>query len=121
MLGADVVAQALDRDRDGIEDDGVFDELASAADDRVDELLEGEFDTPFTAPYPKAVSNAALIFLCGLLLPKDETWQGKATKVEARLESIAGGNLVLEYDDSELADLIEEPDTDWDMDDMDAL
>lgn len=58
------VNDALDDDGDGQADAGLLDAIIANACSAVDGKLGGRFATPFTAPVPAIVVQAALIFAC---------------------------------------------------------
>jgi hypothetical protein len=57
------LADALDDDRDGAEDAGLFDALVAQAAQAVDALLSGTYTVPFLDPAPPPVREAAFAFL----------------------------------------------------------
>lgn len=57
-----ILNDALDDDKDGTEDPGVFDDIVASASLEIDGYLSGLFPTPFANP-PAKVQTAALIFV----------------------------------------------------------
>ena len=92
---------ALDDDRDGAEDDGLFDALVTAASQSVDALLSARYDVPFTDPAPSA--EAAYAFLGERIYARRELVESNPFKARAnfwreRLVAIAQGEVPLTSD-----------------------
>jgi len=110
---------ALDDDRDGVEDAGLYDQLAENASAEVDGYLEGRYGVPFTAPLPALVVTASRIFcLEGLYARRGFTrksdppnpWTGRADDIRKRLDRIAAGEEPLFVDKSgPSVDVVTEP------------
>ena len=110
---------ALDDDRDGVEDTGLYDQLAENASAEVDGYLEGRYGVPFTGTLPALVVTASRIFcLEGLYARRGYTrksdppnpWTGRADDIRARLERIAAGKEPLVVDASgPSVDVVTEP------------
>jgi phage gp36-like protein len=110
---------ALDDDRDGEEDAGLYDQLAENASAEVDGYLGGRYTVPFTGTVPPLVIVASRIFcLEGLYARRGYTrksdppnpWAGRADDIRARLSRIAAGEEPLVVDTSGPSiDVVTEP------------
>lgn len=101
QIPAPLLADALDDNRDGAEDDGLFDNIVAQSSTDVDAFLAGVFTTPFTDPVPAQVNSAAFAFVCEAIYsrrPVDgkNPWQAAAQKWRERLEKIGNRELPLD-------------------------
>ena len=62
-LPLDFVTEALDDDRDGVIDAGVWEAVSNGAGEEVDGFLAMRYPTPFTEPFPAIVTTASLYFV----------------------------------------------------------
>jgi phage gp36-like protein len=92
------IVQALDDDADGVEDDGLFQKVSDAADRAVNAYLSGRYTTPFGAPFPDLVAEAAKIFVAESLYARRgyesdrNPYTARANGLRKQLESIGNGN-----------------------------
>ncbi len=92
------IVQALDDDADGQEDAGLFEKVADAADRAVNAYLSGRYTTPFGAPYPDLVSEAAKVFIAESLYARRgyeserNPYTARANALRKQLEAIGNGN-----------------------------
>ncbi|WP_157837243.1 phage protein Gp36 family protein [Geminisphaera colitermitum] len=91
------ILEALDDNKDGIEDPGLYQDLLTVAQKEVDGILGKRFRVPFANPIPDIVSTATLKIM-GELLYKRRGYSGEqnpheaaANKERAALEKIASG------------------------------
>ena len=92
---------ALDDNRDGIEDPTLFDNLVAQCSTDVDAFLAGVYQTPFTTFIPAQVNSAAFAFVCEAIYsrrPVDgkNPWATAAQKWRDRLEKIGARQLPLD-------------------------
>ena len=90
------LVQALDDDRDGEVDAGLWELIQSQADQAVDSRLGQRYPVPFDDP-PAIVSEAALIFACEAIYarrvgPEQNPWMGMGNAMRSRLERIGSGD-----------------------------
>lgn len=105
---AEFLLEALDDDRDGVEDDGVYDQLAASASAEVDAYLGGRFNVPFSAPaIPALAETASRVFCLESLYQRrgytnktdpPNPWAARAAELRARLSRIAAGEEPLRPD-----------------------
>jgi phage gp36-like protein len=101
LIPAPDLIDALDDDRDGNEDDGIFDQVVNLASNAVDAFLAGLFATPFADPAPAVVREAALIFVCEAIYSRRPAGDRNPFKARAdgwrqRLKQIGEGAAPLE-------------------------
>lgn len=88
------ILQALDDDGDGVEDAGAFDTLCAGACNDVDAICSTLFTTPFAAPVPVLISQAALTFAAKQLYQRrgiesqKNPYASKATQATEKLTRI---------------------------------
>jgi phage gp36-like protein len=98
------LTQALDDDGDGDADSGVWDSIATTADNAVDAILGLKFEVPFSAPLPPIVTNAAQTFALEVLYQRrgitgeQNPWTLQADAMRKTLRDIAAGKLPLAPD-----------------------
>lgn len=98
LLPPAFVAEALDDDRDGSADSGVWDAVEEDAAGQIDSRLGGRYSVPFTAPLPAVVVEAAKVFACELLYQRRgmsgeaNPWTARANAMRKRLEAIGDGS-----------------------------
>jgi phage gp36-like protein len=71
------VNDALDDDSDGVADKGSLEQIISDAGAAVDGFLSGRYRTPFGAPYPAIVVQAALAFACEAIARRREATENQ--------------------------------------------
>lgn len=92
------IIQALDDNADGAEDDGLFAKISDAADRAVNAYLSGRYRTPFAAPVPDLVAEAAKIFIAESLYARRgfesdrNPYTSRANGLRKQLENIGNGN-----------------------------
>lgn len=100
--------EALDDDRDGVEDAGLYDAIAENASNEVDAYLASRVAVPMATPVPLAV-QASRVFCLETLYQRrgysEDTdppnpWSAQAKALRKRLERIASGEEPLERDTS---------------------
>ena len=101
QIPAPLLADALDDNRDGTEDAGLFDNLVAQCSTDVDAFLAGVYNTPFTTFIPAQVNSAAFAFVCEAIYsrrPVDgkNPWAASAQKWRDRLEKIGTRQLPLD-------------------------
>ncbi len=98
LLPPAFVAEALDDDRDGMEDGGVWDVVEADAASQIDSRLGGRYTVPFAEPLPAVVVESAKIFACELLYLRRgmageaNPWTARANGMRKRLEAIGDGS-----------------------------
>ena len=99
-IPAEFLLEALDDDRDGEEDAGLYDAIADNAGESVDAYLGGRFTVPFAEPVPALAKSASRIFCLESLYSRrgfsektdpPNPWAGRANEIRARLKRIAAG------------------------------
>jgi phage gp36-like protein len=89
--------QALDDDGDGVASAAEFEAVAKDACGKVDSLLSGRYQVPFSNPLPAVVRNAAVTFACyqvhqrRSVADKDNPFASEARTFETKLAAIAKG------------------------------
>ncbi len=89
--------EALDDDRDGEADAGVWAAVEAAAAGEVDSRLGARYAVPLAAPLPPVVAEAARVFVLELLhqrrgvAPEANPWRPQADAMRRRLEAIGDG------------------------------
>lgn len=105
----DFLLEALDDDRDGIEDAGLYDVIAENASNEVDAFLGARIAVPMATPAPIAV-QASRVFCLETLYARrgysektdpPNPWAVQAKALRERLGRIASGEEPLEADRSE--------------------
>ena len=92
------ITQALDDNGDGTEDEGLFDTICDAIDATIDGYLSGRFATPFSAPVPPLVRDAARVFVSESLYQRRgyasdaNPYTARANQLRKQLENIGNGN-----------------------------
>ena len=92
------IVEALDDDRDGVADSGLWEKLAAAVDRAINSRLAPRFSVPFAAPVPDLVAEAALVFAGEMVFRRrgvaDEAnpWAEQAGAMRTRLERIGRGD-----------------------------
>lgn len=100
--------EALDDDRDGEEDAGLYDVIAENASNEVDAFLAARISTPMATPVPLAVQASRVFCLETLYARRGYTektdppnpWAAQAKELRTRLGRIASGEEPLEVDKS---------------------
>jgi phage gp36-like protein len=99
-IPASYLVAALDDNRDGEEDEGLFDAKAAKASGAVDAILGSRFDVPFEDPVPASAAEAAYVFLGEIIYSAREVAENPFTKRaafwRARLAEIANGKASLD-------------------------
>jgi phage gp36-like protein len=107
-LPPEFLLEALDDDRDGIEDTGLYDAVAAAASEAVDAYLGARVPVPLATPSALA-SQASRVFALESLYARrgysaksdpPNPWHARATDLRARLARIAAGDEPYETDRS---------------------
>ena len=62
VVASELLTVALDDENFGMETDNAWDQIAAAATRRVDGILGSRYPTPFNAPLPSVVVQAAVTF-----------------------------------------------------------
>jgi hypothetical protein len=94
--------RALDHNNDRVEDTDAFDESDAAASNSVEAILSAIHTTPFTAPIPPLVVEAATIFFCESLFSRrgvygdSNPFKVRADELRETLRSVASGGLMLD-------------------------
>jgi phage gp36-like protein len=98
------LTEALDDDRDGVEDAGLFDALVAQASLQVDSYLASVFTVPFTGTtIPSTVRQAAYLFLGELIYARrphvsaKNPFTDRADAMRKRLELIGTGKIAMDY------------------------
>lgn len=109
---------ALDDDRDGTEDEGLYEELAATASDSVDAYLAARVSVPLGSP-PAIARQASRVFCLESLYSRrgwskdtdpPNPWASRADDWRARLARIAAGEEPLAVDTSGPSiDVVSEP------------
>jgi len=101
-LPAVFLVQALDDDRDGAADPGVWDAVAAAVAQEIDGVLGVRFAVPFSNPLPGPVVTAAQVLAAEALYARrgfqgddKNPWASQAKQQRALLLQIAKGELPL--------------------------
>lgn len=95
------VVEALDDDRDGLADAGVWAAVEAEAAGQVDSRLGGRYAVPFGAPLPAIVTEAAKLFAAEALYQRrgqsgeNNPFTGRANAMRKRLEAIGAGEAPL--------------------------
>lgn len=100
--------EALDDDRDGVEDSGLYEVIAENASNEVDGFLGARVDVPMAEPVPIAVQASRIFCMEALYIRRgysEETdppnpWAAQAKAMRARLGRIASGDEPLKVDKS---------------------
>jgi phage gp36-like protein len=106
---ADVVIEALDDDRDGSADPGVFEKIVSDVEQAINGRLEGRFSVPLDEPLPYSIREGAVILGCeALYLRRGRAGEAnpfyrQAEAFRARLEKIGRGDEPLKYNEAPAA------------------
>lgn len=110
---------ALDDDRDTVEDAGLYDQIAENASEAVDAYLSARVETPITGTPPALAARASRIFCLEALYARrgftaktdpPNPWAGLADAMRARLTRIADGTEPLTVDASgPTVDVVTEP------------
>lgn len=101
------VVEALDDDSDGKADEGLFDAVIANAGNAVDGQLQGRYATPFPAPFPAVVVQAALIFTCEDIGKRREIfgeknpWTAEADALRKQLTRIANREIPLDASEAQ--------------------
>jgi phage gp36-like protein len=107
--------EALDDNRDGTEDAGLYDQLAANASESVDAYLGGRFAVPFTTDIPPLAITASRIFCLESLYgrrgySKDtdppNPWYAQAEAIRDRLKRIASGSEPLRPEPGSVAPVV---------------
>lgn len=112
LVGPEPFALMLDDDKDGIEDDGLFDVLAQAASDQVDGYLGGRYEVPFSA-VPAFVRQCAQAFCAESLYQRRgvardaNPWSRQADALRERLQRISEGKEKLSVSEDEAGSAVE--------------
>jgi phage gp36-like protein len=107
---SDVIVDALDDNRDGSADAGVWDKVAADVNIAVDGRLEGKFRVPLAGALPYVVREAAIVLACEALYLRrghageSNPWTKQADAFRARLERIGRGDEPLKFDEQPAAD-----------------
>lgn len=95
------LVQALDDDKDGVEDAGKYDEVAGVACGDADALVSQSYPVPFAAPYPPLIAMAARMFMLEKLYSRrgysgeNNPHTSAAEKMRARLIAVGVGDAAL--------------------------
>ena len=98
MIPAHLLLQAVDDDKDGTADPGVWDAIAESASDEVDGYLGQSYKVPFASPVPALVSQSALIFAGEMVYHRrgafgdSNPFASRAVRIRERLERIGRGD-----------------------------
>lgn len=116
---AEFLLEALDDDRDGVEDAGLYDQIAANASEAVDAYIGARYPTPWSGTVPALLSRASRVFCLETLYTRrgysEDTdppnpWHGLAEGLRARLGRIADGTEPLIVDESGPSiDVVSEP------------
>lgn len=95
--------EALDDDLDGQADPAIFDTIVGQIGNEIEGTLGQRYATPFTAPYPSIILDAALIFACEAIYgrrvaPEQNPWKSRADQIRTKLDAIAKGDQPLTPD-----------------------
>jgi phage gp36-like protein len=95
------LSDALDDNRDGVEDDGLLDAIIANASSAVDGYLAGIYPTPFSDPAPAVVRAATLAFVIEELYIRRQVEKPAAVEEQSkffrtRLEKIGNRELPLD-------------------------
>lgn len=105
----DVIVEALDDDRDGSADPGVWDKIADDVAKAINGRLEGRFSVPLADPLPYVCREGAVILACEALYLRrgrageSNPWSKQADAFRARLEKIGRGDEPLQYNEAPAA------------------
>jgi phage gp36-like protein len=97
----ELIRQALDDDKDGVEDAGMWDKVYASVEKEIHGALEGRYALPFNAPIPAVVSDAALCLMAHALYIRrgiagdQNPWTKQAEAIRKKLEAIGKGDLPL--------------------------
>lgn len=89
--------EALDDDKDGAADAGLFDEILSSVQDEIDGILGQRYAVPFSNPIPAIVADAATkltaerLYLRRNFKDEKNPWSKPAADIRAALAEIAAG------------------------------
>lgn len=92
------ITQALDDNGDGVEDEGLYDEVATAADVAIDGYLSGRYTPPYADPVPALVRESAKVFVAESLYQRRgyaadaNPYTARAGHLRKQLEAIGNGN-----------------------------
>lgn len=88
------VVRALDDNKDGDEDEGLFDQICSNAADDIDGILGQRYTVPFTAPIPPIVLRASRLIILDKLYARRQVPNPRLKDLDdvlLKLSKIAAG------------------------------
>ena len=97
----ELIRQALDDDKDGVEDSGLWEKVMASVEKEIHGALESRYAIPFDLPYPAAVVDATLTLMAHALyirrgLSGDQNpWTKQAEAIRTKLDKIGKGDLAL--------------------------
>ncbi len=109
-IPAATLAKALDDNKDGVEEAGVWAAMTAAVATRIDGYLEARYVTPLV-PVPSLVREAARVYMAELIYQRlgfsgdKNPWASRAHEISATLEKVALGELPL----GDLAQAVPQP------------
>ncbi|HRJ48142.1 MAG TPA: DUF1320 family protein [Opitutaceae bacterium] len=104
VLPPQFLVEALDDDKDGVADPGVFDEVVASVQVEIDGVLGARYSTPFANPVPALVADAALKLTAEALYARrgfaedKNPWAVRAKAIRTLLGEVAAGSKPLTPD-----------------------
>ena len=101
VIPRDYIVEALDDDKDGQADEGVWDNVYAAVAAAIEGPLGQRYSVPFSNPFPAVVVEAARVLAAEALFLRrgragdHNPWTARADAVRKRLEAIAEGKAPL--------------------------